>query len=70
MQQSVINDVQIIAERVDKLEFRRMFSGDLDQANCFVDIQSGAGGTEAQDWPKSCYACICVFVNRVAGKPS
>jgi peptide chain release factor 2 len=42
--------VQLIAARVDKLEFRRMFSGEFDHANCFVDIQSGAGGTEAQDW--------------------
>jgi peptide chain release factor 2 len=47
---SVIADVEKIAVRVDKLEFRRMFSGDMDSANCFVDIQSGAGGTEAQDW--------------------
>jgi peptide chain release factor 2 len=47
---SVVADVEKIAERVDKLEFRRMFSGELDSANCFVDIQSGAGGTEAQDW--------------------
>ncbi len=50
MLKSVTADVQVIAERVDKLEFRRMFSGDFDHANCFVDIQSGAGGTEAQDW--------------------
>ncbi len=47
---SVIADVEKIAARVDKLEFRRMFSGEMDSANCFVDIQSGAGGTEAQDW--------------------
>lgn len=47
---SVIADIEKIAERVDKLEFRRMFSGELDSANCFVDIQAGAGGTEAQDW--------------------
>jgi len=47
---AVIADIEIIAERVDKLEFRRMFSGELDSANCFVDIQAGAGGTEAQDW--------------------
>jgi peptide chain release factor 2 len=47
---SVIADVEKIAMRVDKLEFRRMFSGEMDSANCFVDIQSGAGGTEAQDW--------------------
>jgi peptide chain release factor 2 len=35
---------------VGKLEFRRMFSGELDANDAFVDIQSGAGGTEAQDW--------------------
>jgi peptide chain release factor 2 len=33
-----------------KLEFRRMFSGKHDPDNCFLDIQSGSGGTEAQDW--------------------
>ncbi len=35
---------------VSTMEFRRMFSHPLDPANCFVDIQSGSGGTEAQDW--------------------
>ena len=35
---------------VADLEFRRMFSGEMDASNAFVDIQSGAGGTEAQDW--------------------
>ncbi len=35
---------------VEKLEFQRMFSGPHDAADCFVDIQAGAGGTEAQDW--------------------
>ncbi len=33
-----------------KLEFRRMFSGEMDENNCYLDIQSGSGGTEAQDW--------------------
>ncbi len=47
---SVVTDVEKIATRVEALEFRRMFSGELDSANCFVDIQAGAGGTEAQDW--------------------
>jgi peptide chain release factor 2 len=32
------------------MEFRRMFSNPMDHANCFIDIQAGAGGTEAQDW--------------------
>ena len=35
---------------LEKLEFLRMFSGELDDANAFVDIQAGSGGTEAQDW--------------------
>jgi peptide chain release factor 2 len=47
---AVANDVEALAARVDKLEFQRMFSGEMDGANAFVDIQAGAGGTEAQDW--------------------
>jgi peptide chain release factor 2 len=43
-------DVATWEKRVEELEFRRMFSGELDVANAFLDIQSGAGGTEAQDW--------------------
>ena len=35
---------------IEELEFRRMFSNEADPLNCFVDIQAGAGGTEAQDW--------------------
>ena len=38
------------ASTLDKLEFRRMFSGPMDSADCYVDIQAGSGGTEAQDW--------------------
>ena len=43
-------DVAQIERQVDALEFRRMFSGKMDPANAFLDIQSGSGGTEAQDW--------------------
>lgn len=43
-------DLQDVEQRVAAMEFRRMFSGELDQASCFIDIQSGAGGTESQDW--------------------
>ncbi len=35
---------------LEKLEFRRMFSGEMDENNAYLDIQSGSGGTEAQDW--------------------
>jgi peptide chain release factor 2 len=43
-------DVAHLAKVVEDLEFRRMFSNPLDPANCFIDIQAGSGGTEAQDW--------------------
>jgi len=43
-------DIERLDERLGVLEFRRMFSGELDSSNAFLDIQSGAGGTEAQDW--------------------
>lgn len=39
-----------LTEEVEQLEFRRMFSNPADPLNCFIDIQAGAGGTEACDW--------------------
>ena len=47
---SVVVDLNQMEEHVAKLEFRRMFSGEMDAQNAFLDIQSGSGGTEAQDW--------------------
>ena len=44
------DDLAAQAKLVKKLEFRRMFSGDMDAKSAFLDIQSGSGGTEAQDW--------------------
>ena len=46
----VINDIERFEQQLGGLEFRRMFSGEMDANNAYVDIQSGAGGTEAQDW--------------------
>ncbi|MEL7450744.1 MAG: peptide chain release factor 2 [Pseudomonadota bacterium] len=46
----VQTDIDRLRADVERLEFRRMFSGEMDASNAFVDIQSGAGGTEAQDW--------------------
>jgi peptide chain release factor 2 len=46
----VARDVATLEKQVDDLEFRRMFSNPMDPNNCFVDIQAGSGGTEAQDW--------------------
>ncbi len=47
---SVSDDLEQMEKNVEELEFRRMFSGEMDSANAFLDIQSGSGGTEAQDW--------------------
>ncbi len=46
----VIKDLDDLEAKVAHLEFCRMFSGEMDDSNAFVDIQSGSGGTEAQDW--------------------
>ena len=48
--QDTAADIQHIEQRVADMEFRRMFSNQMDPNNCFIDIQSGSGGTEAQDW--------------------
>ncbi len=43
-------DVAALDRQLSALEFRRMFSGEMDAANAFLDVQAGSGGTEAQDW--------------------
>ena len=48
--ESVGVDVGQLEKIVADMEFRRMFSNQMDPNNCFIDIQSGSGGTEAQDW--------------------
>jgi len=47
---AVEEDIHALEAEIAKLEFRRMFSGEMDEASAFLDIQSGSGGTEAQDW--------------------
>lgn len=46
----VAEELALVEKKVAGLEFRRMFSGKMDNANAYLDIQSGSGGTEAQDW--------------------
>ncbi len=46
----VVDELDELETEVEELEFRRMFSGEMDANNAFIDIQSGSGGTEAQDW--------------------
>ena len=48
--ESIELDANGFQEKLEALEFRRMFSNPADPLNCFLDIQAGAGGTEAQDW--------------------
>lgn len=48
--EAIEGDVQDILKVIESMEFRRMFNNPMDPNNCFIDIQAGAGGTEAQDW--------------------
>ena len=50
MVDEVVADLQALEKQLADLEFRRMFSGEMDVNSAYVDIPSGAGGTEAQDW--------------------
>ena len=47
---AVVVDLDALEKGLAELEFRRMFSGEMDKNNAFLDVQSGSGGTEAQDW--------------------
>jgi len=48
--EAVRGDLEDFEKQVAELEFRRMFSGEMDACNAFLDVQAGSGGTEAQDW--------------------
>ncbi|MFZ5560989.1 MAG: peptide chain release factor 2 [Pseudomonadota bacterium] len=66
--EGTLGDVNIELDGLEKavadLEFRRMFSGRMDAANCFVDIQAGAGGTEAQDWASMLFRMYLRWADR------
>ena len=47
---TIQSDTEKISKLVEDVEFKRMFSNPMDPNNCFIDFQSGSGGTEAQDW--------------------
>ncbi|HET8941755.1 MAG TPA: peptide chain release factor 2 [Rudaea sp.] len=47
---AVSDDLDGLTQHIESLEFQRMFAGEMDANNAFVDVQAGAGGTEAQDW--------------------
>jgi len=50
---SIEKDAYAVEKTVEDVEFRRMFSNPMDPNNCFLDIQAGSGGTEAQDWAQT-----------------
>lgn len=49
-QKAILKDAEGLTKKIEALEFRRMFSGEMDANSAYMDIQSGSGGTEAQDW--------------------
>ena len=46
----VESELAALQKELEVLEFRRMFSGEMDENSCYLEIQAGSGGTEAQDW--------------------
>ena len=66
---AVADDVKALEKTVADLEFRRMFNNPLDPANCFIDIQAGAGGTEAQDWASMLLRQYLRYCERKGFKP-
>ena len=55
---SLSNELNNIETKISQLQFQRMFSGKNDANNAFLDIQSGSGGTEAQDWAEMLLSLI------------
>jgi peptide chain release factor 2 len=64
-----VAELDTLEEKLAQLEFRRMFSGEYDSADCYLDIQAGSGGTEAQDWASMLSVCICAGQKRAALRP-
>lgn len=58
------DDLNSAKAELDKLEFRRMFSHPMDPNNCFIDIQAGSGGTEAQDWADMLFRMYLRYCDR------
>jgi peptide chain release factor 2 len=66
---AVESDVGALARQVGELEFQRMFNNPLDPNNCFIEIQAGAGGTEAQDWASMLERMYLRYAERRGFKP-
>jgi peptide chain release factor 2 len=61
---SVLAELKEIGTQVGKLEFQRMFSGEMDANPCYLEIQAGSGGTEAQDWAEMLLRMYLRWVER------
>ncbi|MBQ1426542.1 MAG: peptide chain release factor 2 [Succinivibrionaceae bacterium] len=64
-----VSELEKLEKELAELEFRRMFSGSSDQADCYMDIQSGSGGTEAQDWAEMVLRMYMKWGDRHGFKP-
>ena len=67
--EAVEADINNLKKEVEHLEFQRMFNQEHDEANCFLEIQAGAGGTEAQDWASMLERMYIKFAERQSFKP-
>jgi peptide chain release factor 2 len=61
-------DSEKLDQAIDDIEFKRMFSHPMDPNNCFIDFQSGSGGTEAQDWANMLFRMYTRYAERKAFK--
>ncbi len=62
--QTLEADTKVVQKQIEDMEFRRMFSGEMDANNCFIDINSGSGGTEAQDWASMLFRMYLRYCER------
>lgn len=60
----IANDSEALEKTVEEMEFRRMFSEPMDENNCFIEFQSGSGGTEAQDWANMLFRMYLRYCER------
>ena len=65
---TIREDTVKLEQQVDEIEFKRMFSNPMDPNNCFIDFQSGSGGTEAQDWANMLLRMYVRYAERKAFK--
>jgi len=68
MLEAIEDEIRGLEKEVQDIEFKRVFSNPMDPNNCFLDIQSGSGGTEAQDWAQMLERMYVLYCERRAFK--